>query len=43
VTTNYGIYVVGGSAAGLYARTQAGATDISALSAPALVRRGGAA
>jgi glutathionylspermidine synthase len=36
-SVNYGIYLVAGEAAGIYARVQAGATDGSALSAPALV------
>ncbi len=36
--TNYGVYVVAGRAAGVYARAQKGATDASALSVPVLVR-----
>ena len=36
---NYGVFVVAGEAAGLYARVQAGATDDRALSAPVLDRR----
>jgi glutathionylspermidine synthase len=35
---NYGVYVVGGRAAGLFTRLQAGATDRTALSAPTLIR-----
>jgi glutathionylspermidine synthase len=35
---NYGVYVVGGRAAGLYTRLQVGATDRTALSAPTIVR-----
>lgn len=35
--TNYGVFVLAGEAAGLYARVQAGPTDDGALSAPALV------
>jgi glutathionylspermidine synthase len=34
---NYGVFLVAGRAAGLYARVQAGATDARARSAPALV------
>jgi glutathionylspermidine synthase len=34
---NYGVFVLGGEAAGLYARVQVGATDDRALSAPVLV------
>ncbi len=34
---NYGVFVLAGEAAGLYARVQAGATDDRALSAPVLV------
>ena len=34
---NYGVFLLGGEAAGLYARLQVGATDEHALSAPALV------
>jgi glutathionylspermidine synthase len=34
---NYGVFLLGGEAAGLYARVQAGATDDRALSAPVLV------
>jgi hypothetical protein len=36
---NYGVYVVGGRAAGLYTRLQVGATDRTALSAPTIVTR----
>ena len=36
---NHGVYVVGGRAAGLYTRLQAGATDRRAISAPTMVRR----
>jgi len=36
--TNFGVYVVAGRAAGIYARVQRGATDASALSVPVLVR-----
>lgn len=36
--TNYGVYVVAGRAAGVYTRTQRGATDDTALSAATLVR-----
>jgi glutathionylspermidine synthase len=39
-TVNYGVYLVGGEAAGLYARVQLGPTDDRALSAPILVARG---
>jgi glutathionylspermidine synthase len=35
---NYGVFLVGGEAAGLYVRRQAGATDDRAVSVPALVR-----
>jgi glutathionylspermidine synthase len=35
---NYGVYVVGGRAAGLFTRLQVGATDRTALTAPTLVR-----
>jgi hypothetical protein len=35
---NYGVYVVGGCAAGLFTRLQAGRTDRSAICAPTLVR-----
>jgi glutathionylspermidine synthase len=35
---NWGVFLVAGRAAGLYARVQVGATDARALSAPALVR-----
>jgi hypothetical protein len=38
VTTNYGVYVVGGRAAGLFSRLQSGCTDRSAVCAPTLVR-----
>ena len=34
---NYGVFVLGGEASGLYARVQVGATDDRALSAPALI------
>jgi glutathionylspermidine synthase len=34
---NHGVFLIGGKAAGLYARVQVGATDASALSAAALV------
>ena len=37
--TNYGVFVIAGEAAGLYARVQRGATDGSALSVPVLVQR----
>ena len=36
--TNYGVYVIAGRAAGVYARAQKGATDASALSVPVLVK-----
>jgi hypothetical protein len=36
---NYGVYVVGGRAEGLYTRLQVGATDRRALSAPTIVQR----
>jgi hypothetical protein len=36
---NYGVYVVGGRAAGLFTRLQRGATDHRAVVAPTLVRR----
>ncbi len=36
--TNYGVFVIAGQPAGLYARVQAGATDASALSTPILIR-----
>ena len=35
--TNLGVYLVGGEAAGIYARLQVGATDERALSAPVLI------
>jgi glutathionylspermidine synthase len=35
---NYGVFVVGGEACGVYLRRQAGATDDHAVSVPALVR-----
>ena len=38
-TVNYGVYLVGGEASGLYARVQLGPTDDRALSAPILVAR----
>lgn len=34
---NYGVFLLGGEASGLYARVQVGATDDRALSAPALI------
>jgi glutathionylspermidine synthase len=37
-SVNYGVFLVGGRASGLYARVQVGATDGRAKSAPALVR-----
>ena len=37
-STNYGVFVVAGQAAGLYARTQRGVTDDRARSSPTLVR-----
>jgi glutathionylspermidine synthase len=37
--TNYGVFVVGGQASGLYARVQRGPTDDRALSAPVVVAR----
>ncbi|WP_437986768.1 glutathionylspermidine synthase family protein [Sorangium sp. So ce117] len=37
-SVNYGIYLIAGEACGIYARVQAGMTDVAALSAPALVR-----
>jgi glutathionylspermidine synthase len=36
-SVNYGVYLVAGEAAGLYARVQAGPTDDRALSAPTLI------
>ena len=36
--TNFGVYLVAGRAAGIYARVQKGPTDASALSVPILVR-----
>ena len=39
---NYGVFVVGGEACGLYVRRQAGATDDHAVSVPVLVRPAGA-
>ncbi|CAN5924922.1 hypothetical protein BH11MYX4_BH11MYX4_46730 [soil metagenome] len=36
-SVNYGVFVLAGEAAGLYARLQAGATDDRALSAPVLI------
>jgi glutathionylspermidine synthase len=36
-TVNHGVFLIGGEAVGLYARVQAGATDVYATSAPALV------
>ncbi len=36
---NYGVFVIAGRTAGLYARAQAGATDAHALSVPVLVKR----
>jgi glutathionylspermidine synthase len=35
---NYGVFVIGGEACGVYVRRQAGATDDHAVSVPALVR-----
>ena len=35
--TNFGVYLVAGRAAGIYARVQKGPTDASALSVPVLV------
>lgn len=35
--TNFGVFVVGGEASGLYGRVQAGATDAFALSAPVMI------
>jgi hypothetical protein len=37
-STNFGVYLVAGRAAGIYARVQAGPTDTTALSVPVLVR-----
>ncbi len=37
-TINYGIYLIAGQAAGVYARVQDGPTDDHAVSAPALIR-----
>jgi glutathionylspermidine synthase len=37
---NYGVFLVGGEACGLYVRRQAGATDDHAVSVPVLVRAG---
>jgi hypothetical protein len=36
-TVNYGVFLLAGEAAGIYARVQVGATDDRALSAPVLV------
>ena len=36
--TNFGVYLVAGAAAGVYARVQSGPTDSGALSVPVLVR-----
>jgi glutathionylspermidine synthase len=36
-TTNFGVYVIAGQAAGVYARVQAGPTDAQAVSVPVLV------
>jgi len=36
-SVNYGVFVLAGEAAGLYARVQVGATDDRALSAPVLI------
>ncbi len=36
-TTNFGVYIIAGSAAGVYARAQAGPTDDAALSVPVLI------
>jgi glutathionylspermidine synthase len=41
-SVNHGVFLVAGRAAGLYARVQAGATDVRARSAPVLVKEGGA-
>ncbi|MEO6325698.1 MAG: glutathionylspermidine synthase family protein [Thermoanaerobaculia bacterium] len=38
---NYGVFLVGGEASGLYVRRQAGATDDRAISVPVLVRPAG--
>lgn len=40
---NLGVYLVAGRASGMYARLSPGATDVTALSAPVLVRDRGAA
>jgi glutathionylspermidine synthase len=37
-TANYGVYLVGGRAAGLFTRLQAGCTDRAAVCAPTVVR-----
>ena len=37
---NYGVYLIGGKAAGLFCRIQATATDRRAVAAPVLVARG---
>jgi hypothetical protein len=37
---NYGVYLIGGKAAGLFCRIQAGATDRRAVTAPVLVADG---
>lgn len=39
-STNWGVFLVGGEPAGLYARVQAGATNAYALSVPVLIARG---
>ncbi len=39
-STNWGVFVVGGEPAGLYARVQAGPTDGYALSVPVLIDPG---
>lgn len=39
-STNWGVFLVGGEPAGLYARVQAGLTDANALSVPVLIQRG---
>jgi hypothetical protein len=38
VTANYGVYLVGGRAAGLFTRLQSGCTDRGAVCAPTLVK-----
>lgn len=39
-STNWGVFLVGGQPAGLYARVQAGPTDGYALSVPVLIKQG---